>query len=277
MISDALTRLAGSTGVSAAPMSIAALTAATPILSEHWFDIADQKDPKRGGNIAGLGDIFAAMTVATSLASAAADATFRLQLITLPRNTLAGQTFTAATNDVVTCAGDFLPNGTLVTVSTTTTLPAGLAASTHYYVYRDDDTAIDGPTKFKLATTPSGSNRADPNVTTVVDITSTGSGTHTITAVPQIVADSGEVPLGRLQSVDLNVGSVGTFYSNAAADRLVITTNPLPHSPVAPLQRYVFARLSVSDNLSAGEVFIDCGCGVPDNRGVFHASGFQVQ
>lgn len=276
MISDALTRLAGSSGASAAPMDISALTAATPILSEHYFDIADQKDPKRGGNIAGLGDIFATLSVADSIESAAADATLRFQLVTLPRATLAGQTFTAATTDIVTCAGDYLPNGTLVTVSTTTTLPAGTAANTHYYVYRDED--ITSPaTTFKLATTPSGSNRADPNVSTVVDITSTGSGTHTITAVPQIVADSGEVPLGRLNSVDLNSSPVGqVVYSNASGDQLTITTNPLPHSPVPALQRYVFARLSVSDNLTDGDIYIDVGCGVPDNR-INHASGFSVQ
>lgn len=59
--------------------------------------------------------------------------------------------------------------GTRVRLTTTTTLPAGLALATDYYVIRLSDTT------FKLATT-----YANAIAGTAINITSTGTGTHTI-------------------------------------------------------------------------------------------------
>jgi len=81
-------------------------------------------------------------------------------------------TFTAdASTDILTTAGlDDLKTGTRVQVSTTTTLPAGLAAATNYYVIRVSISTI------KLAT-----SLANALAGTAIDITSAGTGTHTIT------------------------------------------------------------------------------------------------
>jgi len=91
-------------------------------------------------------------------------------------NTL-GQTtdFTAATSDVVTysAAGTGIASnlltGTRVRLTTTTTLPAGLSLATDYYVIKIDDSTC------YLAT-----SYANAIAGTRVDITSTGTGTHTM-------------------------------------------------------------------------------------------------
>ena len=79
----------------------------------------------------------------------------------------AGVTFTAATaTDLLTAADNQLIDGRRVQVSTTGTLPTGLSSATDYYVVnRDGD-------DFQLAATEGGD---------AIDITSTGSGTHTVT------------------------------------------------------------------------------------------------
>lgn len=73
-------------------------------------------------------------------------------------------TFTAAVTNIITANAHGLSEGDCIWVSTTTTLPAGLSASTNYYV-RDVTTNT-----FKVSATPGG---------TEVDITNTGTGTHT--------------------------------------------------------------------------------------------------
>jgi hypothetical protein len=65
-----------------------------------------------------------------------------------------------------------LLTGTRVQVSTTTTLPAGLAAATNYYLIRLSDTT------FELAT-----SYANALAGTQIDITSAGTGTHTVSWV----------------------------------------------------------------------------------------------
>ena len=76
-------------------------------------------------------------------------------------------TFTAdASTDVCSRAAHNFHNGDPVTVSTSNTLPAGLTASTTYYIVSATTNT------FKLATTPGGA---------AVNITSAGSGTHTVT------------------------------------------------------------------------------------------------
>jgi hypothetical protein len=83
-------------------------------------------------------------------------------------------TFTAATSDICTYTSTTsLPSnlltGTRVRVSTTTTLPAPLVAATDYYLIRlNNDT-------FELATT-----YANAIAGTQIDLTTTGTGTHTL-------------------------------------------------------------------------------------------------
>jgi len=72
--------------------------------------------------------------------------------------------FTAAVTDVITSTAHGLVNEDLVQFTTTTTLPAGLSLATDYYVR--DVTA----NTFKVSLTKGG---------VAVDITDTGTGTHT--------------------------------------------------------------------------------------------------
>lgn len=83
-------------------------------------------------------------------------------------------TFTAnAGTDVCTVGSGTVPStGTAVTVSSTTTLPAGLSAATNYFIINVSSTT------FKLATTI-----ANANAGTAIDITDAGTGTHTVTSV----------------------------------------------------------------------------------------------
>lgn len=80
-------------------------------------------------------------------------------------------TFTVvAGTDVGTAASTILTlTGTEVTFSSTTTLPAGLAASTTYYLI------YQSATTFKVA-----SSLANAYAGTAIDITDTGTGTHTV-------------------------------------------------------------------------------------------------
>lgn len=82
--------------------------------------------------------------------------------------------FTAnAATDVITLTTGTAPDtGTAVTVSSSGTLPAGLAASTNYFVINVSSTTI------KLATSILNANSG-----TAIDITSAGTGTHTIATV----------------------------------------------------------------------------------------------
>jgi hypothetical protein len=86
----------------------------------------------------------------------------------LPHNlgSLSGVFTADASTDICTKAGHDLATGDPVTLSTTGTLPGGLSAGgTYFIVAATTDT-------FKLAETPNG---------TAIDITSAGTGTHTIT------------------------------------------------------------------------------------------------
>lgn len=276
MISDALTRLSGtrtvvSGVVTETPQDLDPAAAATPLLSEHWIDTADRGNPVRGGDLAN-GQLYGVFSInEEAVTSASAVATVRFQLITSPRSVATGQTFTADnTDETLVCTGDYLPNGTLVTVAGT--LPTGLAASTHYYVYRDDTAAIVASplTTFKLATTPDGVDRASPDVSTVATFTTNGSGL-TITHIPEVIADSGEVPVGNLRLSNVHTVTPNT---GAKADQVLVRANPLRAH--APLHRYLMARYVVSADLTAGKAFCDVGIGVPDNLTLAHASGFTV-
>jgi hypothetical protein len=89
------------------------------------------------------------------------------------------KTFTAATTDVISCTAHGLLDGDTIQVSSAGTLPAGLTALTVYYV-RDKTTDT-----FKVALTSGG---------TAIDITDTGTGTHSFRkspAVASITVDDG--------------------------------------------------------------------------------------
>jgi hypothetical protein len=83
----------------------------------------------------------------------------------------AAGTFTAdSTTDLMTKTAHGFATGLIVQVSTTTTLPAGLSAATNYYViYVSANT-------YKLAT-----SNANALAGTAIDLTTNGTGTHTVT------------------------------------------------------------------------------------------------
>jgi hypothetical protein len=124
-------------------------------------------------------------------------------------------TFTAATTDILTvnnhgyenAAGPFY-------LTTTTTLPAGLALATPYWIMKLD------PNTFKLA-----SSEANAIAEIAVDITTTGTGTHTIDGMPALemptvttINGQGTLYLVEGQSVPLNAPSKVTVkgYNSAA-------------------------------------------------------------
>ncbi len=92
-------------------------------------------------------------------------------------NDSVGTTFTAtAATNVCASTAHGLQNGDQVLVSSTTTLPAGLSAATYYYVR---DAAANS---FKLSATKGGAE---------VDITDTGTGTHTVKLTTNLVGFAG--------------------------------------------------------------------------------------
>jgi len=93
------------------------------------------------------------------------------------------QTFTVAVNgSLVTFGTVMLPAGTAVTVSSGTTLPAGLATSTTYYVGYQNPTAPTISTA-QLFTTYASAIASGPVASgDLVSVTDTGTGTHTITS-----------------------------------------------------------------------------------------------
>jgi hypothetical protein len=84
----------------------------------------------------------------------------------MDRHSLRTANFTAATTDVITSNSHGLKNGDPLVLTTSGSLPGGLSTGTVYYV-RDATTNT-----FKLSVTKDGPE---------IDITSTGSGTHTFT------------------------------------------------------------------------------------------------
>lgn len=85
-------------------------------------------------------------------------------------STPSAHTFTCAASDICTWTAHGMLTGLKVQVSTTTTLPAGLSASTDYYVIK-----LSANT-FSLAT-----SLVNAQAGTAIDITDAGTGTHTIT------------------------------------------------------------------------------------------------
>ena len=97
-------------------------------------------------------------------------------------------TFTAnASTDKLTTSADhgLVVNDTIV-LTTTRTLPAGLAVSTTYHVK-----TVPATDELTLSATQGGST---------IDITNTGSGTHTLTSVASVIVNDTELNLGSVNS-----------------------------------------------------------------------------
>lgn len=109
----------------------------------------------------------------------------------IPNTTPSSFTFTAtaATDILTTSSAHGLAVNDVIRVSTTGTLPAGLAANTDYNVI-----SVPSTTTLKVSTTPGG---------TSVNITTTGSGTHTLTQ-QRIVQLGTNSEIGQAMSEDQN-------------------------------------------------------------------------
>ena len=139
-------------------------------------------------------------------------------------NTLfAFSTFTADdTTDIITHTNINLMNYSKVQVSSTVTLPAGLSAATDYYVIKLTDTTC------KLAT-----SRANAVAGTPINITSTGTGTHTINTLLPRYTDGAGVQAFFVNSNATAMGaatpnlSLGYTNSSDTASRATPTVLPI--------------------------------------------------
>lgn len=139
-------------------------------------------------------------------------------------NTLfAFSNFTADdTTDIITHTNINLMPYSKVQVSSTVTLPAGLSAATDYYVIKVTDTTC------KLAT-----SRANAVAGTAIDITSTGTGTHTINTLLPRYTDGAGVQAFFVNSNATALGaatpnlSIGYTNSSDTASRATPTVLPI--------------------------------------------------
>lgn len=139
-------------------------------------------------------------------------------------NTLfAFSTFTADdTTDIITHTNINLMPYSKVQVSSTVTLPAGLSAATNYYVIKLTDTTC------KLAT-----SRANAVAGTSINITSTGTGTHTINTLLPRYTDGAGVQAFFVNSNATALGaatpnlSIGYTNSSDTASRATPTVLPI--------------------------------------------------
>lgn len=112
-----------------------------------------------------------------------------LETATTGRVDIAACTAVAAT-DVITCTAHNQKIGDIVQFTTTGTLPAGLSLATNYYVLTVPDA-----NSLTVSATNGG---------TVVDITDTGSGTHTMNrspAVPELTDAEANASTGDIRKI----------------------------------------------------------------------------
>lgn len=121
-----------------------------------------------------------------------------------------------AATDVCTITSHGFYTGLKVAATTTTTLPSPLTATNYYVIRIDADT-------FKLAT-----SAANALAGTAIDITDTGTGTHTLT--PAALAGASY----KLQASPDNV----TFFDLSVTNN-VTTTAQFMHEKVDPMFDYV--------------------------------------
>ena len=159
------------------------------------------------------------------------------------RGTAVG-TFTVDTStDIITSASHGLSDGTIVHVASTATLPTGLSANTVYYVISSTSST------FKLSLTSGGS---------AIDISSTGSGTHSVYNKFQVPDFRGLMPMGagtgsltfNFATTDINTGTeVITVPSNTSlytGQPIVYTTSGTVAGDLVASTTYYAIRLSAT-------------------------------
>lgn len=159
------------------------------------------------------------------------------------RGTAVG-TFTVDTStDIVTSASHGLSDGAIVHVASTTTLPTGLSANTVYYVISATSST------FKLSLTSGGG---------AIDISSTGSGTHSVYNKFQVPDFRGLMPMGagtgsltfNFATTDINTGTeVITVPSNTSlytGQPIVYTTSGTVAGDLVASTTYYAIRLSAT-------------------------------
>ena len=139
-----------------------------------------------------------------------------------------GKVFTAAASDTCTSAAHGYAAGEAVTLTTTTTLPAGLDLNTTYYV----GSVLTNT--FELFTSEADSL---DSTATAVDITDTGTGVHTITGT---IVDG--VPRALRQAILLMIGH---WYENREATIVGVSINEVPMAVKSLLWQYKVAPLGV--------------------------------
>ena len=159
------------------------------------------------------------------------------------RGTAVG-TFTVDTStDIVTSASHGLSDGAIVHVASTTTLPTGLSANTVYYVISATSST------FKLSLTSGGG---------AIDISSTGSGTHSVYDEFQVPDFRGLMPMGagtgsltfNFATTDIDTGTeVITVPSNTSlytGQPIVYTTSGTVAGDLVASTTYYAIRLSAT-------------------------------
>lgn len=147
-------------------------------------------------------------------------------------------TFTAATTDILTANAHGFIGGEILQVSSATTLPAGLVASTDYYVIKESITT----NTFKVALTPDG---------TPVDVTDTGTGTHTLSVKGHAVLVRG------FRHVVLRYASTGT--SNSTIKIQGSTREDMPQFSAASTKDNPWDYLQIIDLEDASAIDGDTG------------------
>jgi hypothetical protein len=195
------------------------------VLSTDWIDL----DTGALGNKRALGGgrmVVARFGCSVSLNSATENATIDLQIVTLPKTTIStfttnGDTDISVANDTIIEASHGLTNGTRVTVASSGAFPAGLAASTNYYLRDVADNF------FKVSLSPGGP---------VVDITGTAGGvTLTWTWHPEIL---------------VAVPGIGIDRIMANLTGIEVALPPPQTTRLYPVGRYLFARFVPSATLA---------------------------
>ena len=228
-MNDIFTRLCG-TG-----QDLSAVTTAG-VLSTNWVDLGGSALSKRsfgGGQL-----VVARFGCSVSLNSATENATIDLQIVALPKTTIATFATNADTDPVVatnafTEAAHGLTNGTRVTVASSgafpTTVPQ-IAASTNYYLR---DVTAD---TFALSLTPGGA---------VIDITVVAAGGITLTWTwhPEVL---------------VAVPAIGIDRIMANLTGIEVAIPPPQNTRLYPIGRYLFARFVPSATISAAGGTMTC-------------------
>jgi len=255
---DVFNRLFGTTADGGATWTATALdtpNSTRPRLSENWLDLSTLQ-PLTGPGVTRFFEI----TVIAALTSGTNTAEVEFQLVglpVLPAGSPADTTFTfvdgdvSPANDTITETAHGLPDYTRVQLSNSGgALPAGLSATQTYFVR---DAAAN---TFKLATTPGGA---------VVDITAAaGTGTHTVTWFPEVIASSGGIPVQRC--------TAGTRVALAANPFQELLVSGVPRRPSA---RYLFGRVLVTADLTGGSIVGDLREQPPSPRNRYFRSALS--